>query len=286
MSILPAAVRSADSGSPPPADLLRIVRRPGPRRLGCALVWSRSIDSTNAWVRRLAAAGAREGLLAVADAQTAGRGRLGRRWESPAGLGLYCSLLMHPALEGERLPLLTLAAGVAAARSLRRHAGAPVVLQWPNDLMIRGRKIGGILLEAWTTGRRSRAVVGWGLNLAQRPADFSPPLRRRATSVGLETGRVPPRGVLLRSFLERFGRELAALEAGHNASLLRRYAALSPAARPGARLRLILDGRRRRARSAGLAPDGALRVELPEGMRLLRSADALRIVEVAPCSSP
>jgi BirA family biotin operon repressor/biotin-[acetyl-CoA-carboxylase] ligase len=280
------AARASEPDPILPADLRVIVRRAGSRRLGCALVWSRNVDSTNAWVRRLSAAGAREGLLAVADAQSAGRGRLGRRWESPPGLGLYCSLLMHPALAGEHLPLLALAAGVAAADSLRRRATVPVALQWPNDLMIRGRKIGGILLEAWTAGRRSRAVVGWGLNLTHRLGDFSAPLRRRATSVRIEGGRVPPRGPLLRAFLDRLERELAALESGESRPLLRRYAAHSPAARPGARLRLILDGRRRCARGAGLAPDGALRVELPEGMRVLRSADSLRILEVAPCSSP
>jgi BirA family biotin operon repressor/biotin-[acetyl-CoA-carboxylase] ligase len=255
------------------------------RRLGHELVWSPGVDSTNAWVRRLSAAGAPEGVVAVADTQWAGRGRLGRRWESPAGLGLYCSLLMHPALEGERLPLLTLAAGVAAAFSLRRHAGVPVLLQWPNDLMIDRCKLGGILVEAWTAGRRPRAVVGWGLNMSQRRRDFPPPLRRRATSLRLQTGRVPARGLLLSVFLGRLELEVAALESGRSGPLLRRYAALSPAARRGARLRLILDGRRRRARGAGIAPDGALRVELPEGMRVLRSADTLRILEVAPCSS-
>jgi BirA family biotin operon repressor/biotin-[acetyl-CoA-carboxylase] ligase len=278
-------VPAADGGAPLPPDLEALARRRARRRLAHSWVWSSSVDSTNAWIRRLAARGAAEGLIAVADAQEAGRGRLGRRWESPPRLGLYCSLLTHPALEGERLPLLALAAGMAAARAVRRCAGAPVVLQWPNDLMIRQRKVGGVLLEAWTAGGRPRAVVGWGLNLSQRPADFSPALRRRATSLRLAAGRVPPRASLLGAFLGRLEAELTGLEAGRVASLVRRYAALSPACRPGARLRLVLEGRCRRARGAGLARDGALRVELREGTRLLRSADELRILEVVPCSS-
>ncbi|MCZ7534797.1 MAG: biotin--[acetyl-CoA-carboxylase] ligase [Acidimicrobiia bacterium] len=142
--------------------------------------WFAEIDSTNRYLLDEAAASAPEGLVAVADVQTAGRGRLGRRWEAPSGASLLASALLRPDLPAERLHLVTVAAGVAAARAVADLAGIRAGLKWPNDLVIGGRKLAGLLAE--TPGGRA-LVVGMGLNVkwAAFPPS-SPRRRRRATS--------------------------------------------------------------------------------------------------------
>lgn len=273
------------SDSDPAAGFARLAQRRHRARFGHTILWRARTDSTNAWVRRLAAGGVREGVVAVADGQETGRGRHGRPWESPGGLGLYCSLLVRPRLPHEQLGLLPLAAGVAAAAAVRRLCRIPALLQWPNDLVAGTRKLGGVLVETSMKGGRVQAsIVGWGLNLGQRRSDFSTALRRRATSLRLLRAAVPGRAALLSIWLSALERCLARLERGETLPLLRRFGALSPSAR-GARLVVQIDGRRCRALSCGLEPDGSLRVELPQGERILRSAEVLRVLGVEPCSS-
>lgn len=116
-------------------------------------------DSTNRVVADLARQGAREGVVVVADHQTAGRGRRGRRWEAPPGSSLLVSVLVRPR------PLVTLAAGIAAAEACTSVAGVAVALKWPNDLMAGDLKLGGILTELVTGGPTPAAVVGVGINV-------------------------------------------------------------------------------------------------------------------------
>jgi BirA family biotin operon repressor/biotin-[acetyl-CoA-carboxylase] ligase len=139
------------------------------------------IDSTNHYLLERARAGSDEGEVTVADYQSAGRGRLGRRWEAPPGSNLLVSVLLRPVLETEELHLCTVAVALAAATACERGAGVVAELKWPNDLMVRGRKLGGILAEALPadpgpgpgpgprpkTGNRDTAavVVGLGLNV-------------------------------------------------------------------------------------------------------------------------
>ncbi len=268
-----------------PAGFAALAARRRGARLGHTILWQTGVDSTNDWARRLAAAGSPEGIVVVAGSQTHGRGRHGRRWESPAGLGLYCSLLLRPALEGTRLGLLALAAGVAAARAVRRTCRVAALLQWPNDLVAGGRKLGGVLVETSTaSGGRAAAVVGWGLNLDHQRGDFPPPLRERATSLRLQGAAGVAPEALLGALLTEVERELEALESGAERALLRRFSDLSPTC-DGAALVVEVQGRRRRATSRGLLPDGSLRVELPDGARVLRSAELLRVLEARKCSS-
>lgn len=118
----------------------------------------------------LAAAGASAGTIVLADEQTAGRGRAGRRWTSHPGQGLWLVLLERPN-DAAALTVLSLRLGIAAAAVLDRFAGAPVQLKWPNDLYLDGRKLAGILVEArWREGRPDWVAVGFGLNVV-RPAD-------------------------------------------------------------------------------------------------------------------
>jgi BirA family biotin operon repressor/biotin-[acetyl-CoA-carboxylase] ligase len=128
--------------------------------------WFDEIDSTNTYLRDQARSGAHEGLVAVADFQTSGRGRLDRRWASPRGANLLASVLLRPACAAEHLHLCTGAVALAAADACREVAGVEAVLKWPNDLLVAGRKLAGVLAEAEFAGRRLAAVVvGIGLNV-------------------------------------------------------------------------------------------------------------------------
>src|SRR3984957_11281070 len=129
--------------------------------------WLPEVDSTNTWVRRMARQGAAAGLVAVADHQTAGRGRLDRRWESPPGANLLASVLLRPTLGGEGVHLGAGAVALAGADACGEVAGVEPVLKWPNDLLFEGAKLAGVLAEAEFAGSDLRAViVGIGINVA------------------------------------------------------------------------------------------------------------------------
>ena len=136
----------------------------------------------------------------MADAQRAGRGRLGRSWWSEPGRSLLTSWLVRPALEVERWPTVTLVAGLAAARALIAAAGLEVRLKWPNDLLVDGRKLGGLLAEA---DGRGALVVGLGVNVRQ--TEFPAELAELATSVAAAGGKSVERAWLLAATLSGFG---------------------------------------------------------------------------------
>jgi len=167
-------------------------------------------DSTNADALEAAQGGAPHGSVYFADEQLAGRGRGGHDWQSPAGEGLYVSVLLRPALPAACLPLLPLATGLAAAEAIRAVAGLTVDLRWPNDLLIGARKTGGILVESKIEGQTARfAVAGIGINVHQRV--FDPGLSTPATSLDRESGRRVSRQTLLLALLESLEREARGL---------------------------------------------------------------------------
>lgn len=162
-----------------------------------------TLDSTNDEAKRLGAREAPEGTLVVAEGQTRGRGRLGRSWDSPPGAGLYVSLLLRPPLPPGDLPQLTLTTAVAVVRAVRTVAGVAPGIKWPNDLLLQGKKLGGILTEMETESDRIRhLVVGLGLNVNNR--FFAAELAATATSLALATGGTFSRVRLLQVWLEEF----------------------------------------------------------------------------------
>lgn len=169
-------------------------------------VWSyASLDSTNVRAAELAALGAREGTLVVADRQSAGRGRMKRVWDSPAGGGLWFSLILRPNVQPEHGAQLTLVAAVAVAVALREATCLKCAIKWPNDLLVNGRKLCGILSEmVLDDSEIAYAVVGIGLNVNLRKEDFSGELADAATSVCLETGRIWDRNAVLQAILASF----------------------------------------------------------------------------------
>lgn len=164
------------------------------------------VASTNDLAKELAARGAPEGTLVVAEAQSRGRGRLGRQWNSPPGTGLYVSLLLRPPLPPTEMPQITLTTAVAVARALKRVTGVAPGIKWPNDLLLAGKKLGGILTEMETESDQIRhLVVGLGLNVGNRA--FPEELADMATSLALGLGRPLPKNsrlAILKAWLEEF----------------------------------------------------------------------------------
>jgi BirA family transcriptional regulator, biotin operon repressor / biotin---[acetyl-CoA-carboxylase] ligase len=143
-------------------------------------VWE-SIESTNSRALELAKSGAAEGVIIAAREQTAGRGRQGRRWVSPPDSGLYISFLLRPEMARAKLPLISLATGVAVTDAITRVAGIQVGLKWVNDIVYSGRKLGGILAEMTpdAAGAKPALVVGIGINLRLDPSDVPDEIRQR-----------------------------------------------------------------------------------------------------------
>ncbi len=154
--------------------------------IGQSIVCYSSIGSTNEVLKGLATQGALEGTLVVADEQTAGKGRLGRKWLAPPGTSLLLSLLFRPNLAPNQAPRLTMICSLAIAEAIEGLTGLSVGLKWPNDIFIWGKKAGGILTESGTTGRRlDYVVVGMGLNVNLAVSTL-PELRGPATSLSEE----------------------------------------------------------------------------------------------------
>jgi BirA family biotin operon repressor/biotin-[acetyl-CoA-carboxylase] ligase len=202
------------------ADLAHAAPRLGP--FAARVIWYDEVTSTNDIAVALADRGEHEGTVILADVQRAGRGRLGRRWASPPGAGLYLSVILRPPSPD----LLTLAAGVGVADGLQRATGLVIDLKWPNDLYVGDRKIAGILAEGGATRNgRSVVVLGVGVNIltAVYPADIAD----RATSIEAELGRPIERGVVLVETLAGLYAAYTAVVQERGAEVLQAWRALA-----------------------------------------------------------
>jgi BirA family biotin operon repressor/biotin-[acetyl-CoA-carboxylase] ligase len=242
---------------------------------GLDWIYKRSTASTNADVLRHYERERREA-VAVSETQTAGRGRRGRQWHSPPGANIYCSLGLFKALPPDRQALLGIVAAIALCRSLREQSGAEVALKWPNDLVLAGGKLGGILAES-----RPHAdglyffIIGFGLNLALENADLE---RIAQPATGLDSAATRPleRSTLLIAALDAVLSELRAFDA----------AAGSPAAEfalfdayHGREVEVVEGERLIRGINRGIAADGRLRLETGSGEEYFSAAEiSLRAV--------
>jgi BirA family transcriptional regulator, biotin operon repressor / biotin---[acetyl-CoA-carboxylase] ligase len=206
-------------------------------------------------------------VLLVADEQTAGRGRRGRRWHSPARSGITFSLARRIGRPARELAALSLVAGVAAARALRSVGVAPAALKWPNDLVAGGAKLGGILVETRVSGRQTLAVFGIGINV-RGAEELTRHLHRRVAS--LDQFIVPQEQDVIASIVGSLMAAIDAFEAGGFETA--RQAWESMHAHAGQRLKIRLpDGRSVTGIAAGLADDGALSLRTRAGLRSIRS---------------
>ena len=154
---------------------------------GKTVHFARETDSTNLWIKRLAKEGASEGTLALAEFQSAGRGRLGRSWEVPEGTSVMMSILLRPKFEPQYAPMLTLVMGMAVAKAVKKF-GFDVSIKWPNDVVVSHKKICGILTEMGVRdGKIDYAVIGVGINVNIK--EFPEEMVDKATSLYLESGK-------------------------------------------------------------------------------------------------
>jgi BirA family biotin operon repressor/biotin-[acetyl-CoA-carboxylase] ligase len=247
------------------------------------------VDSTNRVLAEAAKQGAPEGLVVVADEQTAGRGRLGRRWSAPAGSALLCSMLFRPWLPSDQLHLLTLAVCLAGRAACNLVAGVEPAVKWPNDLVLGGRKLAGVLAETVPYPSLG-VVVGIGVNLSWPPPDHpgAPPdpygragelarVSSKATSLLREAGVVVDRDVLLEALLaEVAGRYREMAGAGGPEVLLAEYR--SACSTIGRRVRVELPGGTFEGTALGVGPGGRLLVEEDAGtVREVGAADVVHL---------
>jgi BirA family transcriptional regulator, biotin operon repressor / biotin---[acetyl-CoA-carboxylase] ligase len=243
---------------------------------GTRFTYHEEVGSTNDLAMRAAELGEPEGTVFAAGAQTAGRGRLGRTWFSPAGAGLYVSTIIR---REALAPFITLAGGLAVAEGIRAATGLPVEIKWPNDVVAVGsagfrrrRKLAGILAEAVSDGRHVQHIVlGYGINLLQ--AAFPPELADRATSIEAELGRAIDAGAVLAQTLVALNRATLEIETRGPAALFAKWLELAPSA-TGCRIEWQGPGGATLAGvTAGLAPDGALLARTPSRIERILSGE-------------
>ncbi|MGH9469556.1 MAG: biotin--[acetyl-CoA-carboxylase] ligase [Terriglobia bacterium] len=236
--------------------------------------------STNTEALRLAARGALHGTVVVAEEQTAGRGRLGRSWYSEKGSGIYASILLRPPFPPSRAPLLTLVAGISAHQAIAQLTDLKPEIRWPNDLLLGGKKVGGILTEMSAEVDRVHSVVlGIGLNVNH--VAMPPALSGIASSLRIETGKAYSRvrltAILLRE-TERFYRML--LDEGGGA-IATRWEQASGFAR-GRRVRVLRTAGEAFGATEGLEPSGALRVRFDDGrVEALVSGEVIEVKQAS-----
>lgn len=232
-------------------------------RFGARIHHFYSIDSTMSAAARLAAKGAPEGTLVVAEEQTAGRGRFGRHWHSERASGLYCTLVLRPSVAPAMAPVLTLLAGVAVAEVIQEASQIAVDLRWPNDVLINEKKCAGILVEMTAEPLRvSHVLIGIGINVNQRviPAE----LIEEATSLLLQAGRTFSRLELLISVLKRLEHYYNRFLDQGAAGIIERFEEISSYAR-GRRVRVTDGAKVVSGKTEGLTPEGILLVRRADG---------------------
>lgn len=175
--------------------------------IGKKIIYFPETDSTNTQAKRFAIDGCPEGTVILADRQTMGRGRMSREWHSPGGAGIYMSIVVRPEISLNELPKITLVAAVAAAEAVNASANVKVLIKWPNDLLLNGKKICGILTELHSPeNENSFVVVGIGINLNTPGEMFPEDIAGIATSVFIETRQKIPRITVIKSVIEYFDR--------------------------------------------------------------------------------
>jgi len=244
------------------------------KRIGRAFRFLKEADSTTRIVDAEGTAGTGEGLLVMADMQTAGRGRMDRGWFSPPGVNLYFSLLLRPDVEPHCVASLPLVVGLAVAEGLAECAPAlQPKIKWPNDIHVGGKKICGILCEMHLKdGRVDYLVAGIGVNVNILAKHLPPELQATATSIAIETGQTIPRENVLAAILNRFEPLYDEWRAFGFKALAQQVNMLD--ALRGKHLRMELSGKPTEGTASGILPDGALLLKTPKGTTSVYSGEA------------
>ena len=228
------------------------------------LHWYSEIDSTNDRLKIMARQGCPHGTVLIADHQTGGRGRRGRSFLSPEGVGIYLSMLLRPDCGPQELMHLTCAAAVSMCDAVEQSAGFRPGIKWTNDLVYAKRKLGGILTELGFTpqGKLDYAIIGIGINCCQRESDFAPEIRNLAGSLAMVTGREIDRSKVAAAMMEALNRMDSGLLTG-KAEMLEAYR--RDCITVGQEISLVRGEEIRHGTALTVDEEGALVVRFPDG---------------------
>lgn len=230
-----------------------------------SILWFDSINSTNDRAKVLAHEGAPHGTILIANHQTGGRGRMGRSFHSPAGGGVYMSVVLRPGCAPDKLMHLTCAAAVAMCQAVEDAAGFRPGIKWTNDLVYGGKKLGGILTELSLdskSGLVQYAIVGIGINCCQNAHDFPPDIRDMAASLSMVAGQAVARSRLAAAMVQALFRMDRMLLTGKDAVM---SAYTGSCITVGQDIVLLRSGERRHGKAVGIDPDGGLIVTFENG---------------------
>ena len=220
--------------------------------------------STNDVIEKLARDGVKEGVVVFAESQTKGRGRLGRKWMSPPRKGLWFSLLLRPAMRPTAATQLTIAAATALSRAIRLHTGIAPEIKWPNDILIGGKKVAGILTELSAELDKVKYVIlGVGVDVNLAVGEFPNEFRKLATSLKIETGQSIDRAELATVILHELDRDYARICSGQFAAVADEWE--SQCATLGHNVVIWLGDRQIQGRAESLDVDGALLLRTQHG---------------------
>lgn len=248
-------------------DALLLVKTLKTKTIGRNLKVLDSTVSTQEEARELAEAGAPEGTLVIAEEQTGGKGRMGRKWFSPKGKGISMSVVLRPKQPMHYMPQLTLLTGVAVCRAVRRVTGVMAGMKWPNDLLVDGRKISGILLESATEDEYVRyCIAGIGISANQDHEDYPEELKPIATSLKIEKGEKIDRIQLIAAIWEEFEALYALYQQEGFAPIASLWEALSVTL--GKTVNVTIASGPVTGKAEKLDPSGALLVVTEDGRRV------------------
>ena len=239
-------------------------------RLGKTKVIGRDVrifeqtTSTNDVIERLARDGVKEGVVVFAESQTKGRGRLGRKWISPTHKGLWFSLLLRPDLRPQEATQLTVASATALRRAIHSETGLNPEIKWPNDILVHGKKVAGILTEMSAELDRVRHIIlGIGVNINMSAGEFQPELRKFATSLKIESGRTISRADMATAILRELDGDYARICGGLFAEVADEWEAHCTTI--GRDVTIRIGERRLRGRAESLSDEGALLLRTEHG---------------------
>lgn len=243
-------------------DLLS--RLPEDRIVGRDIRVFQETTSTNDVIEKLARDEVREGVVVFADSQSKGRGRLGRKWMSPAGKGLWFSLLLRPPLQPLEATQLTVAAATALRRAIASQTSLQPHIKWPNDILINGRKTAGILTELRAEVDRIKyCIIGIGVDVNIKSSEYPEELRTKATSLKAEAGKPVSRPDLAVAILREIDADYKRITSGKFHDVATEWAA--HCATIGSRVTVLMGERRIQGQAEALADDGALLVRTDHG---------------------
>jgi BirA family biotin operon repressor/biotin-[acetyl-CoA-carboxylase] ligase len=236
----------------------------GTRVIGREIRVFHETTSTNDIIERLARDGVKEGVVVFAESQTEGRGRLGRRWLSPVGKGLWFSVLLRPGLSPQQVTQLTVACGTALRRAIHEQTGLRVAIKWPNDILVGRRKLAGILTEMRGEPERVKyVIIGIGVDVNVDLDDFDETLRSQVTSIKHELRRPVSRAELAVCMLRELDHEYSRVVRGEFASVAEEW--MSHCSTIGEKVRITIGNRVIHGRAESLDDSGALLVRTEHG---------------------